>query len=134
MTNVPPLLGCQYRFFGGCIRFDDTATLTPRIHENSGHVCAGLDSLEVMADGDLRIHFTDADPVISGFVNPDERFSLTGWGVGFSGGNQYVNLRFYKGGIYYPCTNSNLYHSNNNLWVGFFKIPAVTAAELDLDA
>ncbi|SFA79501.1 hypothetical protein SAMN05216266_101475 [Amycolatopsis marina] len=133
---VPPLDNGQYRLHATCLRFEDPKNPVPRIHHNSSHITAGIDKIEVRDDGDLRIYLTNypdgtTGAILSGVINPDETFSMSGWSVGFSGGVGHADLRFSKNGKRYKCTHPNFYSKYCNLWVSFYTTHRDHAASLD---
>lgn len=125
-------VGVPLNTHGCCIRFDDTTTYVPRIHENSVHACVGVESLEIVGDG-LRVNLTKrADdsgyPIVTMGGWWDEASGGLGLEMGFTGGVGYATLYFTEHGTpsspgaIVPMSDTRLYAANRNIWVEFVTL------------
>lgn len=65
-----------------------------RLIEDTAHFPGGITSVETLDDC-IRLHHAELDPGVgSCWVNPDERFALSGIHVGISGGLTYAEVWF----------------------------------------
>lgn len=106
---------------GGCvIRFDTldgAGNVVPRIHENEAHDCRRVDSLEVLSNGQLRVHLDDALPIVSLVTQSDETMIQKGVTCGASGGREVVNLTCYdRTGTKVRADDPAMYSPVSNLW------------------
>ncbi|MGH3647618.1 MAG: hypothetical protein ACRDTM_10660 [Micromonosporaceae bacterium] len=109
----------------GCvIRFDTLsdsgASVVPRIHANSAHMCVGVTSVRAdWNDGALVLNDSNSKgSIVSMSVSPDETLTRKGIRCGGSGGGKVSRVYCYdQSGNFVPAHSKKLYGSLSNLWV-----------------
>lgn len=110
----------------GCvIRFDTLnaggTAVVPRIYEDTYHICVGVTSVSLEANGDLRIENTGGpSKVVTVWATPDETLAATFRACGVSGGGTVSIVRCYLAtGVRVNFGSiAHVYGAGSNIWFG----------------
>lgn len=107
----------------GCvIRYDTLngagTAVVPRIHEDAGHICVGVTSIGLEANGDLRIDNVGGPwKIVTAVVTVDESLAALGLICGVSGGGTVSIVRCYdRTGVRVRADSLVMYGAGRNIW------------------